>query len=107
LKEEDNNNHNNNKSDMLDSKVILADVTHNFYELSVLAQLQWKLSGTDGVATNGGGSGGGSRSGGGGGGDGGDARFKTGANPILPVHLAMVDIMGQVTDGADCTEIDS
>lgn len=109
LREEDNNNNNNNnnsnnngnnsKTDMLDPGVILSDVTHNFYELSVLAQLQWKLSGTDG----GGGGGGDGRSGGGGG----DARFRTGANPILPVHLAMVDVMGQVTDGADCTEIDS
>jgi mediator of RNA polymerase II transcription subunit 13 len=105
LREEDYNMHNNNKSDMLDLKVILADVTQNFYELSVLAQLQWKLSGADGVATNGGSGGSGSRGGGGGSG-GSDARFKTGANPILPVHLAMVDIMGQVTDDADCTEFD-
>lgn len=81
---------------MLELKTVHADVTRNFYELSVLAQARWKMA----VSEAGSGTGVISSS------------FKSGGqrgcvNPILPMHLAMVDIMGQVTDGADGVEIDS
>lgn len=84
------------KSNALELKTVHADITKNFYELSVLAQSQWKMWAPEAGNINGGtGSGNG------------DSSTKTGVNPILPVHLAMVDIMSQVTDGADGAEIDS
>ncbi|KXN84196.1 Mediator of RNA polymerase II transcription subunit 13 [Leucoagaricus sp. SymC.cos] len=86
------------KTSAVELKTIHADVTKNFYELSVLAHSRWKISAPEPGSSTGStsssnlGLGIGSR---------------TGVNPILPIHLAMVDIMGQVTDGADGVEIDS
>jgi len=78
---------------LLESKNVHRDVTRNFYELSVLAQARWRMLAPEGESSMGlpGGCSGGRMSG----------------NPILPMHLAIVDIMGQVTDGADGIEIDS
>lgn len=86
------------RSPALDPKIIHADVTKNFYELSVLAQSRWKMaapeagSSTGTASTGCGNAGNGSR---------------TNVDPILPIHLAMVDIMSRVVDGADSVEIDS
>ncbi|KAF9446731.1 hypothetical protein P691DRAFT_761374 [Macrolepiota fuliginosa MF-IS2] len=82
------------KSATLDPGTVHADVTKNFYELSVLAQSRWKMAAPS-TGTTGHGSWN----------VGGDSR--AGVNPILPLHLAMVEIMSRVTDGADSVEIDS
>jgi len=75
---------------LLELKNVHRDVTRNFYELSVLAQARWRMSAPEGENSMGLPSGG-----------------RMSGNPILPMHLAIVDIMGQVTDGADGIEIDS
>ncbi|KAF5363636.1 hypothetical protein D9756_000913 [Leucocoprinus leucothites] len=88
----------------LELRNVHGDVTRNFYELSVLAQARWRMSAPE--VGSGGGTGvvaGGCFGNGAGAGVG----SGMGVNPILPMHLAMVDIMGQVTDGVDGVEIDS
>jgi len=75
---------------LLELKNVHRDVTRNFYELSVLAQARWRMSAPEGESSMDFLSGG-----------------RMSGNPILPMHLAIVDIMGQVTDGADGIEIDS
>ena len=68
----------------LELKTVHMDVTKNFYELSVLAQARWSM----GVAS-------------------GCSGGRISGNPILPMHLGIVDIMGRVTDGANGVGIDS
>lgn len=75
---------------LLELKNVHRDVTRNFYELSVLAQARWRMSAPQSESSMGFLSGG-----------------RMSGNPILPMHLAIVDIMGQVTGGADGIEIDS
>jgi mediator of RNA polymerase II transcription subunit 13 len=92
-------------SNVLELKTVHEDVTKNFYELSVLAQARWKMAASEvgsstGVVP--------SRNGVGvGAGAGAGPLSGESVNPILPMHLAMVDVMGQVADGAEGVEIDS
>lgn len=85
------------RSDMLDPVTVHADVTKNFHELSVLAQSRWKMSAPGagsgiGIADSGSGNVG--------------RASRTDVNPILPLHLAMVELMSRITEGVDGAEID-